>query len=291
MPKLFISHSNHDDQKTLFIVESLRRAGFAVWVDFENIRGGADWLCEIQAGIERCDAVVTILSKASLKSVWVERECLFAFQLKKPVFIALVDQVHLPLLLINIQYCDCRGHLADGVATLIESLSLSVSTPATEINYPLEAVSGKPIEANFFPYVEQLPQGGIAAMVAKDLFHWARQIVDEVAFGGKTNPACHARITVNGHPVTLFSLWAYPKTPSLQVAFDYLSVHKPFNKRKQRRALLKQLNQLLPKNSRLCADKADRRPTIPLELFAAAETLEAFKQIISAIIDDLRANA
>ncbi len=291
MPTVFVSHSNIDDQKTFFIVESLRRAGFSVWVDFENIRGGADWLCEIQAGIEHCDAVVTILSTASLKSVWVERECLFAFQLEKPVFIALVDHVRLPLLLINIQYSDCSQNLADGVATLIESLNQSVSTSATEINYPLEAVSSKPIEANFFPYVEQLPQGGIAAMVAMDLFHWAKQTADEVAFGGKITPACHARITVNGHPVTLFSLWAYPKTPSLQVAFDYLSVHKPFNKRKQRRALLKQLNQLLPKNSRLTADKADRRPTMPLELFATAETLEAFKKIISAIIDDLRANA
>ena len=113
MPLVFISHSNEDEESTQFLVEYLRREGFRVWVDFENIRGGADWLCEIQAGIERCDAVVTVLSKASLKSVWVERECLFAFQLSKPVFTALVEDVRLPLHLINIQYCDCRERIED----------------------------------------------------------------------------------------------------------------------------------------------------------------------------------
>ena len=108
MPKVFISHSNQDRELTLFVVDALRRAGFDVWVDFENIRGGADWLCEIEAGIQRCDAVVTILSAASKASVWVERECLYAFQLKKPVVTALVADILIPLHLINIQYVDLR---------------------------------------------------------------------------------------------------------------------------------------------------------------------------------------
>ena len=54
------------------------------------------------------------------------------------------------------------------------------------------------MEANFFPYLEQLPHGDVATLVARDLFHWARDIADEVAFGGVKQPAFHARINLDG---------------------------------------------------------------------------------------------
>ncbi len=126
MPKVFISHSNQDSDETLFIAESLRRVGIDVWVDFENIRGGADWLCEIEAGIQRCDAVIIVLSKSSANSVWVERECLFAWQLRKPVFTALVADILIPLHLINIQYCDLRARRSAGMAKLVESIQAAL---------------------------------------------------------------------------------------------------------------------------------------------------------------------
>lgn len=289
MPVVFISHSNQDDESTLFLVDYLKRAGFDVWVDFENLRGGVDWLCEIQAGIDRCDAVVTILSKASLKSVWVERECLYAFQLGKPVFTALIDNVRLPLHLINIQYCDCRERIAQGAADLANSLKIRLSY-ADPVNYARSDVSNKPMEANFFPYVEQLPQGDIAAQVARELFHWARRIADELAFSGKAHPAIHARIALNGQLLTLFTIWAYPKTPSLQLPLDQLAAYPPYKSKQSRRAILKRLNKLLPKKSRLSADAADRRPTIPLKHLGSPKKLDALKAIVFDICDNLRAN-
>ena len=223
MPKVFISHSNQDHESTLFVIDSLRRAGFDVWVDFENIRGGDDWLCEIQAGITRCDAVVTILSQASTQSVWVERECLFAFQLKKPLLTALVADVLIPLHLINIQYCDFREQASSGMVKLVESLETLLTSVDDSRDYPVAALSRQPLEANFFPYLEQLPTGDVARMVAQDLFYWARRIADEVAFGGRSNPGFHTRIMVNGKTVTVFTIWAYRKTPSVQLPLDYLS--------------------------------------------------------------------
>ena len=287
MPLVFISHSNEDEESTQFLVEYLRREGFRVWVDFENIRGGADWLCEIQAGIERCDAVVTVLSKASLKSVWVERECLFAFQLSKPVFTALVEDVRLPLHLINIQYCDCRERIEDGAAELARSLMRSLSG-VDAINYARSDVSSVPIEANFFPYIQQLPQGDIAAMVARDLFNWARSHVDELAFSGKTHPACHARLSLNGKLLTLFSIRAYPKTPSLQLHFKRIAAHPPYQSKRSRRALLKRLNQLLPKQARLPANAIDRRPTFALQHLESAAERKAFYAIAQEICDRLK---
>ncbi len=288
MFKVFISHSNEDVEATQFIAEALRSAGFGVWVDFENIRGGAAWLCEIEAGIERCDAVVVVLSAASRRSSWVERECLYAFQLNKPVITALIADVLIPLHLINIQYCDMRER-EPGRAKLLEALS-SLRAGGGELDsYVPDAVSREPVAANFFPYVEQLPGGDIAALVARDLFHWARQIADEVAFGGERSPGFHARIAVNERLVTVFTVWAYRRNPSAQIPLDYLAARAPFARRAERRKIVTRLNRLLPRSARISRDKADGRPTFSLHYLSDAQRLEAFKQVISEMAGALRA--
>ncbi len=286
MTNIFISHSNEDIQATLFIVEALRQAGYGVWVDFENIRGGAEWLCEIEAGIERCDAVVLILSASSRQSTWVERECLYAYQLRKPVVTALIADVLMPLHLINIQYCDLRERRS-GLAKLLEALA-AIQPAAESSAFVPAAVSRQPLEANFFPYIEQLPSGGVAALAARDLFYWARQTVDEVAFGGAVNPGFHARVNSRGSLVTVFSVWAYRRTPSAQLPLDLLASHAPFSRRAARRDILRQLNKLLPRTSRFPAASGDRRPTFPLRHLSDAEKLEAFKLIVLDIAARLR---
>ncbi|MDE2952423.1 MAG: toll/interleukin-1 receptor domain-containing protein [Chloroflexota bacterium] len=289
MPKVFISHSNQNNDETLLIVEGLKRAGFDVWVDYENIRGSADWLCEIQAGIKRCDAVVTIHSKASLGSAWVERECLYAFQLGKPLFTALLDDLRLPLHLVNAQYCDFREDFAAGTKQLAASLTGALSVPESSIVYPNEANAAEANRANFFPYVEQLPGGEIASLVARDLFHWSARVADEAAFGGRVNPGCHVRINLNGRPVTVLSIWAYPKRPAAQIYFDRLAACAPYHRIRARRALLKRLNQILPAEFQLPASKSDRRPSIPLTVLSSAEILGAFKGILAETLAVLRA--
>ncbi|MCE2472601.1 MAG: toll/interleukin-1 receptor domain-containing protein [Anaerolineae bacterium] len=286
MPNIFISHSNEDSEATDFIVAALRRAGYGVWVDFENIRGGAEWLCEIEAGIERCDAVVLVLSAASRGSTWVERECLYAYQLRKPVITALIADVLIPLHLINIQYCDLRERRG-GLAKLLEALA-AIQLEAESSDYVPAAISRQPLEANFFPYMEQLPSGDVAGLVARDLYHWARQIADEVAFGGAVKPGFHARVNRGAGLVTIFSVWAYRRRPSAQIPLDLLAAHAPFSRRSARREVLRWLNRLLPKRSRIAADSCDRRPTFPLRHLSDAEKLEAFKRIVLDIAERLR---
>ena len=286
MTNIFISHSNQDNDATLFIVAALRRADYGVWVDFENIRGGAEWLCEIEAGIERCDAVVLVLSAASRQSTWVERECLYAYQLRKPVITALTADVLIPLHLINIQYCDLRDRRS-GLAKLLEALA-AIQPEGESSDYVPAAVSRQPLEANFFPYMEQLPSGDVAGLVARDLFHWARQITDEVAFGGAVKPGFHARVYCEGNPVTVFSVWAFRRRPSAQIPLDLLASQAPFSRRAVRRDILRQLNKLLPRKSRFPAASCDRRPTFPLRHLSDAEKLEAFKVVVLDIAEGLR---
>ena len=287
MFKVFISHSNQDKDQTVAIAEALRREGYGVWVDFENLRGGAAWLCEIEAGIERCDAVLVVLSKASRQSAWVERECLYAFQLGKPVITALVDDVLIPLHLINIQYCDLREGRT-GRAKLLEALA-SLATPDDSMPTLVpQAVSRQPVEANFFPYLEQLPGGDIASLVARDLFHWARGLADELAFGGELSPGFHLRLRAGDKLATALSVWAYRRNPSAQIPLDYLARHKPYRQRRARRKIVTRLNRILPGRARIPADKVDGRPTFALRHLDDAGRLEAFKALISEIANELR---
>ena len=215
MSSIFISHSSQDNALAEPIVQRLREAGLGVWIDYENIRGGAEWLCEIEAGIARCEAVLVILSQASAASAWVKRECLYAFQLQKPLLVALVADLLIPLHLINLQYCDLRA--PQGMSKLLESLRALLSAKR-EAGYAHGAVSETPLESNFFPYLAQLPQGDIAALVAQDLYAFAQQHADAVEFGGQKRPGFHARLQAGGRRITWFSVWAYRKQPALQIA-------------------------------------------------------------------------
>ncbi len=215
MPSIFISHSNQDNAIIEPIVQQLREAGMGVWIDYENIRGGAEWLCEIEAGIARCEAVLVILSQASAASTWVKRECLYAFQLQKPLLVALVADLLIPLHLINLQYCDLRA--SQGMTKLLESLR-ALSSAGEEAAYAHGSVSETPLESNFFPYLAQLPQGDIVALVAQDLYAFAQKNADAVDFGGQKRPGFHARLQAGRRRITWFSVWAYRKQPALQIA-------------------------------------------------------------------------
>lgn len=289
MSTIFISHSTTDNEATRIIADNLRQSGFNIWVDFDSIEDGSRWVREIQNGIDTCDVVVVILSKAARQSEWVEKECLYAFDLKKPVFIARIEDVPLPLYLINIQYTDCR-FLADGIMDLIDAIQKTLTSTVTLTEHIAEDATADPTEENFFPYVEQLPDGEAAMWVAQDLYFWAQQISDEVEFGGRQNPAYHVKINLDGEPVTVFSIMAYPRTPSTQIALDYLQSHAPYNKASNRQKVIKQLNQLLPDGIQFDKSRADRRPTIPLHYLGTAEQLEGYKQIILDLIRHLRAS-
>jgi len=290
MPKIFISHSTKDNDKTEQIADALKMANYDVWVDFESIRDGQRWVREIEAGIDGSDAVVVVWSQSASESEWVEKECLYALDAKKHMFIARIEDVRLRLYLINIQFTNFTKSFADGLANLIEAIDRTLNQSSAIVNYPIEKVSSEPTEDNFFDYVEQLPDGDTAMWIAKDLYFWAQQIADEVEFGGSQNPAYHVKIDLpDSKQLTVFSIWAYPKTPSTQIPFDYFSNLSPYDSQSNRIGVLNRLNQLLPDNAHFTDDNADRRPTLPLQYLSTAEKLEDYKGIIADIIADLRA--
>lgn len=70
--KAFLSHSSHDRDFVHDVAGKLKRA--RVWLDEEQIETAAEIRLALQRGIDSCDLFVIFLSKASLRSEWVNWE-------------------------------------------------------------------------------------------------------------------------------------------------------------------------------------------------------------------------
>lgn len=286
MSYIFLSHSTQDNDFTRELAERLAQFGFDVWVDFDNIGSGERWVLSIQNAVENCVAVVVVMSKSARDSEWVERETLLAMDLKKPIHIALIDDIPLPLHLINRQFTGFQEKQESSYKSLADALWAMDLVSAAPRKVP-DTLSPQPDRANFFDYIEQLPGGERNGLVARDLFKWVQGIADRVEFGGKVTPGYHARLDVAGNDLTVFSLWAYPKQPAVQIQFQYLMDYPPYDNPGLRRSTLRSLNRLL--DDTLIEDKADRRPTFPLATaFNTADKIEMFKGVIQEIVDNLR---
>jgi hypothetical protein len=286
-PYIFISHSSSDSEFTSYLAEQLQQAGFSAWVDIESIPDGSSWPREIQKAVEGCGAMIVVMSQAGRDSEWVERETLLAMELRKPLMIALIEDIPLPLHLINRQFSDFRKRRDGAITRMIAALkkhSLTEPLPAPKAR-ELAKLSPDPNEHNIFRFIEQLPDGKTCAQIARDLHGWARQQADAVTFSGRTNPAFHAHVWVGVGGLTIFSVRAYPKQPAVEVPLQYLMNFPPYDAHGERLALLERFNAWLPPGEVFEDEKADKRPNIPLaSALARDKHLESFKAAIGEIM-------
>jgi hypothetical protein len=81
---LFISYSREDQRAVQRIATNLNEIGVDVWRD-QRLSRGQEWWDEILDSIRRADAVLLVLSEASLRSVTCARELAYAEALGKPI--------------------------------------------------------------------------------------------------------------------------------------------------------------------------------------------------------------
>jgi tetratricopeptide (TPR) repeat protein len=97
MPSAFISHSTPDDRYVAELVQLVRSLGFdQVFNDSHTIAPDEQFWPRIEKGIRNCDAFVLVLSHASVKSYWVDREVKFARQQGKKIIPIRIDDCKLP---------------------------------------------------------------------------------------------------------------------------------------------------------------------------------------------------
>ena len=95
--RAFLSHSGPDDRYVQEMVQYLRALGYAeVFNDSHTIEPDEEFWPRIEQGILGCDAFVVVLSHASVKSYWVDREVQFARANGKRVIPIRIDDCKLP---------------------------------------------------------------------------------------------------------------------------------------------------------------------------------------------------
>ncbi|HEX2619111.1 MAG TPA: toll/interleukin-1 receptor domain-containing protein, partial [Phototrophicaceae bacterium] len=83
MNNTFISYSRRDIEFVRKLVDAFKADGRDVWVDWEDIPLTADWMSEIQEGIEGADDFVFIISPDSVTSDVATQELAFALKYNK----------------------------------------------------------------------------------------------------------------------------------------------------------------------------------------------------------------
>ncbi|MGI8856656.1 MAG: AAA family ATPase, partial [Thermomicrobiales bacterium] len=96
VPYIFVSYASADRERVTPIVETLRRAGIAVWLDQHSIAGGENYAREITEGIEYAAALVLMCSAASLASRNVRQEVGLAWKYERPYLPLLLEPVAIP---------------------------------------------------------------------------------------------------------------------------------------------------------------------------------------------------
>lgn len=274
-PYIFITHSSRDTYLARRLHLDLAAAGVRSWLDVQAMRDGDRWVAQIQQAIEDSTALLLVHTRAARTSEWVEREILYALDEGKPIFIARCDETPLPLPLITRQYTDFLDYAA-GLRRLIPVLRERLTTPRYAWPRP-EAEPELSDEERFFLYLGQLPQGDLAALVARDLYTWARHWADDLTFRGQHAPSLYVQQFAGAKVVTLFAVRGYLNHPAVQIGFDHLARCVP-DGTADLDDFQAQLAALQPPASPYV--RTTRRPNLPLTALNSAEALESFKTLI-----------
>ena len=106
MTRVFLSYSHADRAFASRLSSALVERGLEVWIDEKGIHGGARWSTSVQEGLDRCDALVLVVSPSSMASSNVEDEWQYVLDKGKPVVPVLHEPADLHFQLGRIQHID-----------------------------------------------------------------------------------------------------------------------------------------------------------------------------------------
>ncbi|UCF92121.1 MAG: toll/interleukin-1 receptor domain-containing protein [Desulfobacterales bacterium] len=113
LPGAFISYSSPDRDFAQRLVRDLKERAISVWFDEAELEPGDSIIGKIEAGIDRMDYLIVILSPASVASRWVQEEVRMALHKglagrKFNVIPVLKTDCEIPLFLRDRKYVDLR---------------------------------------------------------------------------------------------------------------------------------------------------------------------------------------
>ena len=127
MGDVFISYSRTDKPFVQKLHDALTQHQKSLWVDWEDIPESAEWRAEIQAGIEKADSVVFVLSPDFLVSFECMMELEFAEEFNKrliPIVYRDTDAQEMPPSLASLNWIFFRDmdDFDEAVKKLLEAM-------------------------------------------------------------------------------------------------------------------------------------------------------------------------
>ena len=134
MAQIFISYSRKDIGFVRKLAGDLEKAGYDVWWDLTDLRGGDDWLRVIPAAIESSEHFIVVLSPSSAISDWVKKEYTQALSLRKKIIPLMLARATVPFALNTINYVDFTSDdYAASLQSLLDALGYTGKNPVTTI--------------------------------------------------------------------------------------------------------------------------------------------------------------
>lgn len=130
---IFISYSHEDAAKVNLLAANMVKRDAHVWVDTWELNVGDSLIQRIQEAITNSDALLVVLSKASVKSEWCKKELsagLIRELDEKRVLVlpVLLEDCEIPLFLRDKMYADLRSNFQTGVNSIMNAIA-KVSNP------------------------------------------------------------------------------------------------------------------------------------------------------------------
>jgi len=132
-PRIFISHSSQDHDFVHTLVNNLKNLGLSIWVDYAELRVGDSIVTGISNALREADYFVVILSRASVKSKWMNAELSSALMEQLSgrgiaILPVLIEECELPPLLRDRVYADFRQNYQTGIEKLAEVIKWATGT-------------------------------------------------------------------------------------------------------------------------------------------------------------------
>lgn len=132
MTKIFMSYSRADSKIVSRLIGELEAAGYQVWVDRVEIRGGEIWRREIVNAVDTSDVMVLVLSNHSIESDNVRRELDLAESGKLRILPIEIEPVTIPpefrYQLVGIQRINLYKNYDQGLRELLGALGQDLPT-------------------------------------------------------------------------------------------------------------------------------------------------------------------
>ncbi|MFT3750322.1 MAG: toll/interleukin-1 receptor domain-containing protein [Agriterribacter sp.] len=135
LKKIFFSYSRQDGSEfSLRLATDLKKSGFNVWIDQQDIRAGTEWDIEVEKALETCDCLLFVETEKSVLSNNVLDEVYYALGQNKKVIPLIVVDSKTPFRIQRIQHVDFTKDYNSGFKKLIQELqsadaSVFVDTP------------------------------------------------------------------------------------------------------------------------------------------------------------------